>query len=109
MLFLRILCFTVMECYAIYDDSISSFFSGSGGGVVIFMIWLIQIILSGYTSLSERLGPDKPSNQNRFITLNVMECTVYAGAAANLYHSNQVDMFQMQQLNGCEMIISFGV
>lgn len=81
-----------MECYAIYDESISAFFSGSGGGVVIAMIWLVQIILSGYTSLSDRLGPDKPSNQNRFITLNVMECTVYAGAAANLCNSNQVLM-----------------
>jgi hypothetical protein len=80
----------VIECFAIYDESISSFFSGSGGGVVIFMIWLIQFILSGYTSLSDRLGPDKPSNQKRFIALNVMEGLVCAGAASNLYHSNSV-------------------
>lgn len=90
LLSLRILCLTVMECFAIYDESISSFFSGSGGAVVIFMIWLIQFILSGYTSLSDRLGPDKPSNQNRFIALNVMEGLVCAGAASNLYHSNSV-------------------
>ncbi len=80
----------VVECFAIYDESISAFFSGSGGGVVIFMIWLIHIIFSGYTSLSDRFGPDKPSNQNRLIALNVMECTVYSGAATNLYHASQV-------------------
>lgn len=90
LLVLRILCLTVMECYAIYDESISAFFSGSGGGVVIVMIWLIQIILSGYTSLSDCLGPDNPSNQNRCIALNVMECLVYSGAASNLYHSEKV-------------------
>ncbi|KAI9555687.1 hypothetical protein GHT06_018202 [Daphnia sinensis] len=97
-----------MECYAIYDESISAFFSGSGGGVVIVMIWLIQIILSGYTSLSDRLGPDNPSNQNRFIALNVMECLVYSGAASNLYHSRKIQLIDVLILNGSLGIFHLG-
>lgn len=108
LLVLRILCLTVMECYAIYDESISAFFSGSGGGVVIVMIWLIQIILSGYTSLSDCLGPDNPSNQNRCIALNVMECLVYSGAASNLYHSEKIQLIDVLILNGSLGIFHLG-
>ena len=86
----RMLCLMTAECYAIYDEAVSAFFSGSAGAVVIFMIWLIQVIFSGYTSFSERFGPEKPSNRSRLIALSLMECIVYAGAATNLYHANQV-------------------
>ena len=92
LLLLRSLCFTVMECYAMYDESVSAFFSGTGGVVIVTMIWLIRFIVSGYTSLSSRFGPENPSNQRRFIALTFMECLVYSGAAANLYHIDRVSV-----------------
>lgn len=93
LLLLRTVCYASAECYAIADESVSSFFGAPGGVVVVAMLCLVQLVLSGYASLSgdgRSGGPDSPSLQRRFVTLSVLEGTVWAGAASHLYHSQQV-------------------
>lgn len=71
-----------------YDLSISIFFSGNGGLVVITMTLLIQLILSAYFSSAS--GPDSPSHQSHFILLALMEGLIWAGSVAHLYHIHMV-------------------
>ena len=90
LLFLRLVGLAVAECFAMFDDAMSAFFSGSGGLVVLGMVQLVQLIVSAYASSSKSFGPDNPSNKRRFIALNLMEGVLAAGTAAHLYHSKMV-------------------
>lgn len=85
MLLLRNAAVTVSECFAIYDESVSAFFGGASGLVVVGAVWLVQMTLAASAS-----APDPALDRQRLVGIVALECVVHAGAAANVYHSYDV-------------------